>query len=112
MKYFILGILFFSSYSFAESIGFGTVAGIKQYDMGSKKQINIYLEPGAQHTNPDCIENDRPYGHISHSLHDEAVINRMLSIVLAGHMADKKIRLYSDTDSCEIDFVAIQESVF
>ena len=113
MKYF-LGALIFSASIFchAGSIGFGKAVAIKQYDMGTQKHIKIYLEPGATHANENCFENGRIYGLISHAKHDEAIINRMFSLATAAYISGVKVRLYSDTDSCEIDFVAVQESVF
>lgn len=113
MKYlfgFLIGLI--SIVSNAEPIAFGNIVAIKQYDMGSDKSIKIYLDSSSTHTNSMCAENGRFYGTITHSDHEEQTINRMFSLVTAALMAGKKIRLHSTSNSCEVDFVAIQDAVF
>lgn len=98
--------------SYAESIGFGKVTAIKQYDLSSNKNIKVFLHPDATLINKSCIERQRIYGVITPSKHDSKVIDRMLSLITTAYVTNKKIRLHSETDSCEIDFVALQEDVF
>lgn len=111
-KLMVFVLLFVCSMCHAESIGFGVVVAVKQYDIGSDKGIKIYLDPSATYVNSACLESARVYGKITPSLHDEPTINRMFSLVMAAYMSGKKIRLHSETNSCEIDFVAMQEAVF
>lgn len=96
----------------AEGIGFGKVAGIKQYDLSNAKNIKVFLYSDATLINEKCIERQRVYGVISHSEHAPEVIDRMLSLITTAYVTNKKVRLHSETDSCEIDFVALQEDVF
>ena len=113
MKY-ILGVLIglMPIIGNAEPIAFGNIVAVKQYDMGSDKSIKIYLDSSSTHTNSICTENGKFYGSITHSEHEEQTINRMFSLAMAAYMAGKKIRLHSSGNSCEVDFVAIQEAVF
>ncbi|MBE0380406.1 hypothetical protein [Pseudoalteromonas prydzensis] len=104
--------LLFSSVSYAESIGFGKVAGIKNYDFSNAKNIKVFLYSDATLINENCIEKQRVYGVITPNQHDSKVIDRMLSLITTAYVTNKKIRLHSETDSCEIDFVALQEDVF
>ncbi|WP_444942956.1 hypothetical protein ACJJIK_12745 [Microbulbifer sp. ZKSA006] len=96
----------------AGSIGFGQVIAVKQYDLGSNESVKIYLSENSTNVNTNCIENGNVYGVITPSSHDESTINRMFSLATAAYMSGKKLRLHSETDSCEVDFVAVQESVF
>ena len=113
MKYvlgFLIGLI--SVVGNAEPIAFGKIVAVKQYDMGSNKSIRIYLDSASTGTNSICSENGRFYGSITHSEHEEEVINRMFSLAMAAYMAGKKVRLHSSSNSCEVNFVAIQEAVF
>ena len=97
----------------AGEIGFGNVDAIKVYDLGSSKVIKIYLSPDSVRTNSKCKENTRTVGIISPQSHSESTINRMISLATAAHMAGKKVRLYSEqSESCEIDFVGLQDVYF
>lgn len=111
-KIIITLLLLFSSVSYAGSIGFGKVVGIKQYDFSSNNTIKIFLHPDAALSNESCIEKQRVYGVITPSKHDANVIDRMLSLLMTAYVADRKIRLHSESNSCEIDFVSLQEDVF
>ncbi|MBW8183478.1 hypothetical protein [Shewanella nanhaiensis] len=113
MKLLTLAILLiFSTTCHSGSIGFGTVVGVKQYDLGENKTVTIYLSPNATSVNESCVNNGIVFGHITPSKHDEATMNRMFSLATAAYMSDKRLRLHSNTNSCEVDFVALQESVF
>lgn len=113
MKYVVGTLLFFiATLCHAESIGFGVVVAVKQYDLGADKNVKIYLNSNATHVNSNCLENGKVYGIITPSQHDEAATSRMFSLAIAAYMSGKKIRIHSETNSCQIDFVAIQEAVF
>ncbi len=113
MKIFIGAILtIFTLTSNAGSIGFGEVVAVKIYDLSSFKGVKIYLDSSATHTDEDCTENGRVYRRVSLGQQNEATTNRIVSLATAAYMAGKKLRLHSDANSCEIDFVALQESVF
>jgi hypothetical protein len=102
-----LSFIFSLNASAGTDIGFGTIKGIKQYD-SSTKYIKVYFNSDAANVNEDCnLE-----ATITYSVHDEASVNRMLSIALSAYMAGKKVRINSSVDSCEADFIAIQESYF
>ncbi|MGO3784734.1 MAG: hypothetical protein ACTJIB_03260 [Pseudoalteromonas prydzensis] len=111
-KIHITFLLLMSLNSYAESIGFGKVAGIKQYDFSNAKNIKVFLNSDATLINENCIEKQQVFGVITASQHAPEVIDRMLSLITTAYVTNKKIRLHSETDSCEIDFVALQENVF
>lgn len=108
----LLVIAIFSSTSKAGSIGFGKVAGIKQYDFSSTQNIKVFLNSDATLIDENCVEKQRAYGVISPSKHDPKIIDRMLSLITTAYVANKKIRLHSEESSCEVDFVSLQEDVF
>jgi hypothetical protein len=113
MKYLIgLALLITGTLCNAGSIGFGQVIAVKQYDFGSDNSVRIYLSQNSTNVNTNCIENGKLYGVITPSNHNEATINRMFSLATAAYMSGKKLRLHSATNSCEVDFVAVQEAVF
>ncbi len=105
-------LLFISLGSYAGDIGFGTVEGVKVYDFSSDDSIRVYLNSASTHVNADCVAGAMVVGKISKASHEEAVVDRMLSMLLAANMSGKKVRLHSETASCEIDFVAIQQSYY
>lgn len=105
-------LLLFSSVCYADGIGFGKVTGIKQYDFSNGKNIKVFLSSDATLINEKCIEKRQVFGVITPSQHAPEVIDRMLSLITTAYVTNKKIRLHSETDSCEIDFVALQEDVF
>ncbi|TVZ40927.1 hypothetical protein P886_0261 [Alteromonadaceae bacterium 2753L.S.0a.02] len=113
MKY-IGGIILFciSACCGADSIGFGKVVAVKQYDFNATKVIKIYLSSDSTNVVESCEENGKVRGTITLAQHDEAAVNRMVSLATAAYMAGKKIRLHSESNSCEVDFVALQEAVF
>jgi hypothetical protein len=105
-------LLFISLGSYAGDIGFGTVEGIKIYDFSNDESIRVFLSSTSTHVNADCIVGSMVVGKISKVKHDQSVIDRMMSMVLTANISEKKVRLHSATNSCEIDFVAIQKSYY
>lgn len=105
-------LLLVSVGSYAGDIGFGTVEGVKIYDFSSDDSIRVYLSSTSTHVNENCIAGAMIVGKISKASHEESVVDRMLSMLLAANMSGKKVRLHSETSSCEIDYVAIQESYY
>lgn len=112
MKNILLLLVFISPSLLAGDIGFGQIDAIKQYDFNDTKLIKIYLNSNSQYKKTECLENERQMGTITLSKHDVAQMNRMLSLATAAYMADKKVRLYSESNSCEIDFISLQEVYF
>lgn len=49
---------------------------------------------------------------ITPSQHAESTVQQMLSLAISAYMAGKKIRAYSSADTCEADFIAMQETYF
>jgi len=105
-------LLFISLGSYAGDIGFGAVEGVKIYDFSNDESIRVFLSSTSTHVNADCIAGSMVVGKISKEKHEQSVVDRMMSMVLAANMSGKKVRLYSETASCEIDFVAIQKSYY
>lgn len=112
MKNILLLLAFISPSLLAGDIGFGKIDAIKQYDFNDTKLVKIYLNPSSIYKKNQCLENERQMGTITLSMHDAAQINRMVSLATAAYMADKKVRLYSGSNSCEIDFISLQEVYF
>ena len=92
----------------ASDIGLGTVKGIKVYDFGPDKSTKIFLSDDATHK---VLENCNGTGSISHT-RDPDIRKKMVSIAMAAYMSGKKIRIYSSNATCEIDFIALQETRF
>lgn len=114
MKKVILGLLLFTT-SFvatADNIGLGKVAAIKEYDFNSLSAVKIYLEASATVKNSNCQESGKTYGFITLSKHDSNTVNRMVSMATAAYFSGKKIRIFSESNTCEIDFLALQENEF
>lgn len=112
---FVLGILalsisFLSSYrADAANIAFGFVTAIKVYDSSGNKLTKIHFASDATEQNvPGC----NLVANITHSLHSETAIEQFVSIAMSAYIAGKKIRAYSFADTCEADFIAIQETFF
>jgi len=106
-----LSLIFVSSVNAAD-IGLGTIKAIKHYDFSNNKSIKIFLDSSSTSVNEACKEGALTAATITLSKHDEGTVNRMLSMALAAHMAGKKVRLNSSLDSCEANFIAIQDSVY
>lgn len=96
----------------ADDIGLGKVAAIKEYDFNTLSAVKIYLEASATVKNNNCQENGKTYGFITISKHDANTVNRMFSMATAAYFSGKKIRIFSESNTCEIDFLALQESEF
>jgi len=94
----------------AADIGYGTIKGIKVYDFSNSKVTRIYLNDNASR---QIEESCKGIADITHSAHDEATSQKMLSVALSAYMAGKKVRIYSEvTGSCEVSLISVQESYF
>ena len=93
----------------ATDIAFGTIKGIKFYDYEGQKKTNIHFSDDATRK---LVEGCDGVATITHALHSEESIKQLTSIALAAYAAGKKVRANSRADTCELDFLAIQESVF
>jgi len=109
-----IGLFVFSGVANATSAGdiaLGKIVGIKYYDLSNAKLIKLYLNIN-DIKNADCVDRGRAYATITFSKHDEATVNRMLSMAMATQMAEKSVRLYSEGITCEVDFIGIQDSYY
>ncbi|KZN33633.1 hypothetical protein [Pseudoalteromonas luteoviolacea] len=98
---------------FAGDIAFGKVVGTKVYDFSNNKAIKVYFEKGSQLWTPGCSENGRPFGTITYSQKSDQAVNHMFSTIIAAQMSGKKVRIFSQAEnSCEVDFVGLQESYY
>ncbi|MBQ4835745.1 MULTISPECIES: hypothetical protein [Pseudoalteromonas] len=112
-KILLFGALSCSLNVFAGDIAFGKVVGTKVYDFSDNKSVKVYFEKGSTLGTSACKESERPFGVITYSKKTEASVNHMLSVILAAQMSGKKMRIFSKADnSCEVDFVALQETYF
>ena len=94
----------------AGDIGLGTLKGVKVYDFPDDKVTRIYFNNDATHQDEASCQG---VGIITHSLHDEATTQKMLSIALSGYMSGKKVRAYSlASGSCEIYLISVQDTYF
>lgn len=104
--------LLFSGIANSEGdIAFGKILAIKHYDLNSTKLIKLYLHTN-DNKNSTCLEQGMSTATITFTQHDEAAINRMLSMAMSAQMAGKSIRLYSENNTCENDLIGIQDSYF
>ena len=109
MKYIIAALLFTSSVAHADNIAFGVLKAIKVYDQSANKVTKLYFSNDATYQNiPGCDL----VANITHSQHSEEAINQFVSIALSAYASGKKVRAYSSNNTCEIDFLALQESYF
>ncbi len=96
--------------AYANNIAYGTLIGIKLYDFSNSKVTKIYFAADASHQSEESCQG---VGTITYGQHDEATVNQMLSIAMAGYLSGEKLRAYSQQDgSCEIDFISIQKTYF
>ena len=95
----------------AGDIALGKIIGIKHYDLNNAKLIKLYFNR-SDIRNSDCVERDMAYATITSSKHDEASMSRMLSMALSAHMADKSVRFFSESKTCEIDLIGIQSTYY
>ncbi|MEP0176634.1 MAG: hypothetical protein ABJH28_09260 [Paraglaciecola sp.] len=107
----ILSILFilFSFNVFSNNIAFGTLKGIKVYDYSSEKITKIYFSSDA--TNKD-VPSCGGVVTLTHSLRSEQSLNTMIGIAMTAYVSGKKVRAFSSGDTCEADFLALQDSIF
>lgn len=102
-------VLFFSVSAQASNIAFGTLKGIKVYDYSGSKVTKLIFSDNATSQNvPGCNR----IASITHSLHSPDALDQFISVALAAYMAGKKVRAHSSKDTCEMDFIALQESNF
>jgi len=111
VKIFVLMCFFcFCSKGVAADIGFGTIKGVKVYDFSNSKVTKIYLNDDATRKSEVSCNG---IADITHSAHDEATSQKMLSIALSAYMAGEKVRIYSEVaGSCEVSLISVQESYF
>ncbi len=111
IKIFVLSsFIFLCSKGMAADIGHGTIKGVKVYDFSNSKVTKIYLNDDAtRKTEASC----NGVADITHSAHDEATAQKMLSIALSAYMAGKKVRVYSEVaGSCEVSLISVQDTYF
>lgn len=109
MKLIMMFVCLLSTSIFAAEIAFGTLKGIKVYDYTSTKKTDLYFSDNATSQN---VEGCNGVATITHSLHSEASLNQMVSLAVAAYMSGKKVRANSSGNTCELDFLAIQETLF
>jgi len=106
----LMSLFCLSAKGMAADIGYGTIKGIKVYDFSNSKVTRIYLNDNASR---QIEESCKGIADITHSAHDEATSQKMLSVALSAYMAGKKVRIYSEvTGSCEVSLISVQESYF
>ena len=94
----------------AGDIAHGTLKGVKVYNFSNSKVTKIYFDSDATHQAEQACQG---VAKITHSLHDEATAQKMLSIALSGYMSGKKVRAYSEKKgSCEVALISVQETYF
>ena len=98
--------------SYAQDIGFGKVVAIKEHAYSSGGYTKIYLSSTSQWKNVDCLENERPVAVIDHAHFETETVNRMVSLAMSAYISGKKLRLFSNKENCNADFVALQEERF
>ena len=111
IKIFVLiSFICLCSRGMAADIGHGTIKAIKVYDFSNSKMTKIYLNDDAtRKTEASC----NGIANITHSAHDEATAQKMLSIALSAYMAEKKVRIYSEVaGSCEVSLISVQDIYF
>lgn len=103
----LISLLSFSAS--ASNLAFGTLKGIKVYGQNSNKVTKLYFSDDAilQH-----VEGCKGVAHMTHSLHSPDLLNQMMSLAIAAYMSGKKVRAWSTADTCELDFLALQETSF
>ena len=88
-------------------IGFGTLKGIKIYE--TNNVTKIYFSDNATQKDLALCNG---VAELTHSKHAPELLDRIFSIALSAYVSGKKVRITSFTDTCEADFIAIQESYF
>lgn len=101
-----------STFAAGGDIGLGTIKGIKVYNNTSLKYTKIYLNDNASHKTLQLCNGEGKITHKNYETEPES-LNQMISIALAAYMGGKKVRIYAADDlTCEITFIAIQETYF
>ena len=109
MKFVIMLVCLLSTSTFAADIAFGTLKGIKVYDYANSKVTKLYFSDTA--TSKD-VEGCNGVATITHSVRSPDSLNQIMSLATAAYISGKKVRANSSGDTCELDFLAIQESSF
>ena len=109
MKTVIAILCLISSSAFAGDIAFGKLKGIKIYDYANSKVTNLHFDDSAT---SKSVEGCNGVATITHSLHPEESTKQMMSIAIAAYMSGKKVRAASAGNTCELDFLAMQETYF
>ena len=105
-----LGVINVSFTIQAADIGYGALTGVKLYDFTNSKLIKVHFAADATHKDEVSCNG---VGTITYGQHEDAVINQMLSIAMAGYLSGVKLRAYSENSgSCEIDLISIQKTYF
>ncbi|RYV04099.1 hypothetical protein SOPP22_01475 [Shewanella sp. OPT22] len=113
MRWLLVLFTLFSLNVSAVDIAFGTIKGIKLYDFANSKSIKVYFDSDSIISNKSCMaESGLIIGTIENNKHEPKTIDRMLSLLLMAQASKQKVRVYSNGNGCEIDFVAIQDTYF
>ena len=109
----LFGLLLMSLASADTNIAFGTLKGIKVYDFpapGSKVTKLYFADDATLKGIPEC----NGVATITHGSHDQKALNQFMSIALLAYSTGSKVRAFSltATDTCELDFLALQEEEF
>ncbi|QDO85866.1 hypothetical protein FM037_24665 [Shewanella psychropiezotolerans] len=108
VSYLFIALLGFSSLVEAGDIAFGTLKGVKVYGFANDQSIRLVFNSDATHLKSDC----NFVAKFTFSQHDEAFIDRVLSVALAAYMSGQKVRVHAVSDTCEGEFIAMQDSYF
>lgn len=99
-------------YAAGGDIGLGTIKGIKVYNNVPAKYTKIYLSEDASNKTLQSCSGEGIITHGNYATAPES-LNQMISIALAAYMGGKKVRIHATDDAtCEITFIAIQETYF
>lgn len=93
----------------ADTIAFGKLKGIKTYDFSNSKVLKLYFTEDATLKQAEGCDG---VATLTYSQHSEAFITQVTSIALTAYTTALKVRAYSSDDSCELDFLALQETNF
>lgn len=93
----------------ADTIAFGKLRGIKTYDFSNNKVLKLYFSENATLKQ---VEGCNGVATLTYSQHSEAFIAQVTSIALTAYTTGLKVRAHSSDDTCELDFLALQEANF
>lgn len=110
LNYLLIPLCLCSNFALADAkdIAHGRLKGIKVYDQATFKATKVYFDDQAKIFNSDC----EGVAIITHSKHSDKGLEQITSLALSAYMAGKKVRAFSLKGTCELDFLAIQESYF